>query len=113
MGLEAKANADTLSHQSMGGKDKKTPKSLIIILIQLNSIVVVAKALYSASVEDLDTVSYFLVDQLIGELPKNTTILVIDFLSENHQPNQHHNKLKGPKDLPESEYHDAKYPWDI
>ena len=65
MGLEAKANADTLSPQSMRGKDKKTPKSLIIILIQLNSATVVAKALYSAFVEDLDTVSYFLADQVI------------------------------------------------
>ena len=79
MGLKAKANAETLSHKSIGGINKKTPKSLRIILIQHNSAAMVAKALYSASVEDRATVSYFLADQVIGELPKNTTIPVIDF----------------------------------
>ena len=67
MGLDAKAKADTLSHQSIGGKDKKIPKSLRIILSQLNSAALVVKALYLASVDDLATVSCFLVDQVIGE----------------------------------------------
>ena len=67
MGLDAKAKADTLSHQSIGGKDKKIPKSLRIILSQLNLAAVVTKALYLASVDDPATVSYFLADQVTGE----------------------------------------------
>ena len=43
--IGSQANAKTLSHQSIGGIDKKIPKSLRIILIQLNSTVVVAKTL--------------------------------------------------------------------
>lgn len=40
-----------------------------------------ARDLYSASVEDLATVGYFLANQVIGEPPINTIILVIDLLS--------------------------------
>ena len=40
-----------------------------------------AKAWYSASVDEQDTVPYFLADQEIGELPKNNTIPVKDRLS--------------------------------
>jgi len=75
IGLKAKANAKTLSHQSIGGRDKYTPKFLRIVLIQHNSATAEAKALYSASVEDLAIVSCFLVDQVIGEFPRNATML--------------------------------------
>ena len=40
-----------------------------------------AKAWYSASVDEQDTVPYFLADQEIEELSKNSTIPVIDLLS--------------------------------
>jgi len=40
-----------------------------------------ARDLYSASEEDLEKIGYFFADQVIGELPKNTTMPVIDILS--------------------------------
>ena len=57
------------------------PKSRRSILIQNNLAAVEANALYSTSVEDLETVDYFLADQVIGELPKKTTMPKIDLQS--------------------------------
>ena len=52
--------AETLSHQSLGGKARKMPRSLRICRSQQSLVVMVARALYSDSVEDCDTVSCFL-----------------------------------------------------
>ena len=57
------------------------PKSRGSIQIQHNSIAVEAKAIYSTSVEDLETVACFLADQVMGQLPKKTTIPVMEFQS--------------------------------
>ena len=46
-----------------------------------NSAAVEAKARYSASVEDRETVDCFLEDQEIGLEPRKITIPVVDFLS--------------------------------
>ena len=65
------ARADTLSHHKIGGAERKTPKSLRSILIQQSSVAEEARALYSALVDEQETVGCFLVDQVIGELPRN------------------------------------------
>ena len=57
------------------------PKSRRSIRIQYNSAVVEAKARYSASVEERDTVPCFLADQEMGEFPKKMTIPVRERLS--------------------------------
>ena len=79
-GLEAMAKALTLSHHNKGGLERKIPKSRSI-RIQNNSAAEDANALYSASVEDLETVDCFLADQVIGQLPKKTTMPEIDLRS--------------------------------
>ena len=40
------------------------------------------KALYLASTEERETVGYFLADHVMGELPRNTNIPEMDFLSK-------------------------------
>ena len=55
-----------LSHQSLGGKGRKIPRSFNTWRSQESSAAVVAKAQYSASVDDLETVSCFLAYQVIG-----------------------------------------------
>jgi len=80
-GLEAMAKALTLSHHIKGGVERKIPKSLRSIRIQYNSAAVEAKALYSASVDDLETVDCFLADHVMGQFPKNTTMLEMDLRS--------------------------------
>ena len=77
-GLDAITKALTLSHHNNGGVERNMPKSRRSIRSQNNSAAVEANALYSASVEDLETVDYFLADQVIGQLPKKTTIPKID-----------------------------------
>ena len=66
-GFEAMARVDTLSHQRIGAAQRKTPKYLRSILIQQSSAATEAKALYSTSVEERDTVGYFLADHVIRE----------------------------------------------
>ena len=80
-GLEAMAKVLTLSHHNKGGLERNMPKSRRSILIQNNSAAIEANALYLASVEDLETVDYFLADQVIGQLPKKTTMPKIDLQS--------------------------------
>ena len=72
---------ETLSHHKIGGAKRKTPKSWSSILIQQSSAAEDARAWYSASVEERETVGYCFVYQVIGELPRNTKILETDFLS--------------------------------
>ena len=48
---------------------------------KFNLVALDAKARYSASMEDLETMACFLADHVIEQFPKKATILVIDFLS--------------------------------
>ena len=80
-GLEAIAKALILSHHRKGGVERKIPKSLRNIRIQYNSATVEAKALYSASVDDLDIVDCFLADHVMGQFLKNTTMPEMDLRS--------------------------------
>ena len=65
-GLEAIAKALTLSHHNFGGVGRNTPRSFRTWRSQDNSAAVVAKALYSDSVEERETVSCFLALHVIG-----------------------------------------------
>jgi hypothetical protein len=53
-------------------------------LIQRSSVVAMAKLLYSASVDDLETVACFLEDQEIKFGPRKIPKPVVDFLSSGH-----------------------------
>jgi hypothetical protein len=61
-----------LSHQSFGGLGRETPSSWRREQSQSNYAAVLATNLYSASVEDLDTVGCFLELQEIKLLPRKT-----------------------------------------
>ena len=76
------ARANTLSHHRIGAARRKTPKSLRSIRIQQSSAAAETKALYLASAEERETMGYFLADHVIGELPRNTKIPEMDFLSK-------------------------------
>ena len=76
------ARANTLSHHRIGAAQRKTPKSLRSIRIQQSSAATETKALYLASAEERETMGYFLADHVIGELPRNTKIPEMDFLSK-------------------------------
>ena len=69
-GLDAIANAETLSHQRIGVSEMKMPRSLRRVQIQHSSAEAKAKAQYSDSVEDLETVGFFLADQVMALDPK-------------------------------------------
>ena len=69
--LEAMERVETLSHHKIGGAKRKTPKSWSSILIQQSSAAEDARAWYSASVEEQETVGYCSVYQVIGELPSD------------------------------------------
>ena len=58
--------AETLSHHRVGAVEMKTPRSLSNVRSQQSSTEAKARALYSDSVEDLDTVSCFLTDHVMG-----------------------------------------------
>ena len=68
--------------------------------IQHNSATVEAKARYSVSMEDQETIACFLADQVIGQLPKKTTIPVMD-LRLTRSPTQstslYADKVEGPR----------------
>ena len=80
-GLEARARAELLSHQRTGMWGRKSLRSLKGVQSHANSTAVEAKAQYSASVEDHETVDCFLEDQEIGLEPRKITMPVVDFLS--------------------------------
>mgnify|MGYP007070156726 CR=1 FL=1 len=61
-----------LSHQSFGGLGRETPTSWRREQSQSNSAVVLATNLYSASVEDRETVACFLVFQEMRLEPRKT-----------------------------------------
>ena len=61
---------------------RSTPKSLRSIRIQQSSAAIETKALYLASTEEREIVGYFLADHVMGELPRNTNIPEMDFLSK-------------------------------
>ena len=64
----------------MWGRDK--PSSRKRVRSQANSAAVDASARYSASMEERETVDYFLEDQEIGLEPRKTKMPVVDFLSD-------------------------------
>ena len=80
-GLETKAIAELLSHHRMGMCGRNSLSSLNKVHSQASSTAVEAKARYSASVEEQETVDCFLEDQEIGFEPRKTSIPVVDFLS--------------------------------
>ena len=65
----------------MGMCGRNSLSSLNKVHSQASSTAVEAKARYSASVEELETVDCFLEDQEIGFEPRKTSIPVVDFLS--------------------------------
>jgi len=73
--------ADMLSQNNIGAVGISICKKLSSCLIQSNSVAVTARALYSASVEDCDTVCCFFYDQEMGLEPKNITNPVVESLS--------------------------------
>jgi hypothetical protein len=73
-----------LSHHKTGGMERLTPSSLNNIRIQNNSVVVMERERYSASVLDLETTACFLALQDIRQSPKNTANPVVDRRSSGH-----------------------------
>ena len=69
-GLEAMAKAEMLSHHRIGAAEMKTPRFLRSVWSQQSSAEAKAKALYYDLVEDLDTVSYFFADHVMGFGPR-------------------------------------------
>jgi hypothetical protein len=66
MGLEAIAKAETLSHHKIGGSEMKMPRSWGKTRSQHTLTEAKARARYSASVDEQDTVSCFFADQVMG-----------------------------------------------
>lgn len=85
-GLEAIKIADLLSQNNFTGVNPIIPKSKNNLITHITSQVTAPKALYSASVEDLETVGCFLLFQDITLLPKNKQKPVTDFLVKRHLP---------------------------
>ena len=73
--------AETLSHQRIGMCGRKTLSSRNKVRSQANSAAVEAKARYSASMEDRETVGYFFEDQDMGLEPRKTSCPVVDLRS--------------------------------
>ena len=69
-GLKTIAKAETLSHQNLGGVERKMPKSFRSWQSQHNSAAVEANARYSDSMEERETVSCLLALQVIGPKPR-------------------------------------------
>lgn len=90
--------AETLSQCIIGGSVIGTCRSQKSCLIQTNSTNVMTSALYSASVDDLETVCYFFEAHEIEFEPKNTIKPKIDLLSLRslaQSPNQKLNFIVG------------------
>ena len=66
MGFDAIARAETLSHQSLGGEERKIPRSFNTYQSHESLAAMEANALYSDSIEDIKTVSCFLALQVMG-----------------------------------------------
>ena len=77
-GLVETAMAEALSHQKIGTWERKIHNSLKRICSQDIFAAVVAKARYSAFVEERATVVCFLDDQEMGEGPRNTRRPVVE-----------------------------------
>ena len=77
---------------------------------QDNSAAVVAKARYSASVEDQDTMLCFLEDQEMGLGPRKTSKPVVKRRSEGSPTQSTSEKAVRVKGLGKDECHDAKCP---
>ena len=75
------ARTETLSHQSIGGSERKIPRSLTNVRSQHNLAEAKASARYFASVEERETVSYFLTDRVMGLGPRKTNKLEVERLS--------------------------------
>ena len=85
-GLAAKAPALMLSHQIMGMEFNFTSNSENKLFSQANSVAVLAKALYSASVEDSAT-SFYLRELHCTRLgPRYTQYPLVDLLSSKLLP---------------------------
>jgi hypothetical protein len=81
MGLDVKYVASILSQYSVGSDFRNTPSSFSKDWIHINSALAFAKALYSDSVLDLETISCFLDahDNILQ--PRKVQYLDVDFLS--------------------------------
>jgi hypothetical protein len=64
------ARAKMLSHHRIGAIEMKTPRSLRSVRNQQSSADAKARALYFYLVEDLDTMSCFFADHVIGLGPR-------------------------------------------
>lgn len=78
--------ADWLSQNKVIGLSIKTSSSCNNLTNQVTSDAALDMALYSASELDLDTVCYFLLFQLMGELPSIMIYPVIDLLVSIQDP---------------------------
>ena len=70
--------AELLSHQRIGMCGRKSLSSWNKVSSQANSTAVEAKARYSASMEDRETVGCFFEDQDMGLEPRKTNYPVVD-----------------------------------
>ena len=80
-GLDAIARAETLSHHKIGASTRKTPSSLSKVWSQHNSAEAKARARYSDTILERETVSCFLADHVIGLEPRYTSKPEVDLLS--------------------------------
>jgi hypothetical protein len=79
--LDANDKAPILSHPRVGGIENGNPRYLNKIQSRNNFATVNATNLYSASLLDLDTISYFLTLQLMRQGPRKIAYPVVDLLS--------------------------------
>lgn len=99
VGLLAMAMAARLSQKTAAGAGNRICKSLRRLEIQINSLDTAARARYSASADERDTVACFLDFQLTREAPRNTQKLVMERRVSGQEPQSESTKALRLKSL--------------